>query len=270
MRRIREETIVTGEAVELEVRPASPLLRVGAALVDVLDTVLGVLIVLLAAFRTVDTVSQSMARILVIGTLVVALVVLPVAVETLTRGRTLGKWAFGLQVVRADGGVITARHALIRALVGLVEIWVTLGSVALLTTLVTPRSQRLGDLAAGTMVVRVPEPVRHAPLLMPPDLARWAARAQILPCPPALQSEALGFLRADAQLQPAVRRQEAQSLAARLSRYVAPAPPAGTHPERFVAAVLVVLRDREYARMAARDAAASLRRSQVEGSRFGI
>ena len=51
--------------------------------------------------------------------LVVAVTVgVPTVVETLTRGRTLGKLALGLRVVRDDGGPITARHALTRALVG--------------------------------------------------------------------------------------------------------------------------------------------------------
>ena len=43
----------------------------------------------------------------------------PVAMETLTRGRTLGKMALGLRVVRDDGGPITFRQALVRGLVGL-------------------------------------------------------------------------------------------------------------------------------------------------------
>jgi uncharacterized RDD family membrane protein YckC len=270
VRRIREESIVTGEAVELEIRPASPLLRAGAALADDVLLLIGLLVLDIGILRLLDEPTSSMQRILAIGSVLLVLVILPFAVETLTRGRSLGKWAFGLSVVRADGGVITARHSLMRAVTGILEIWATLGSVALVTALVTPRSQRLGDLAAGTMVVRLPDPVRHAPLIMPPDLGAWASGAQVLPCPPALQAEALGFLRSNAELAPEIRRREAVSLATRLSRHVAPAPPPGTDPERFVAAVLVVLRDREYARLLARDERAGRRRAQVDQARFGV
>lgn len=271
VRRIREESILTGEAVELEVHPASPLLRMAAAVVDMAVTVLVFLDLALALSRFVGVPpTQSLMRVWVIGALVIAWVVVPVTVETLTRGRSLGKWAFGLQVVRDDGGIITARHALMRALVGILEIWATLGSVALVCTMVTPRSKRLGDMAAGTMVVRTPEPVWQAPLLMPPDLAAWADRAQILAPTPALQAECLDYLRSNRGLAPGLRPRVASALAARLAAGVAPAPPAGTDPERFIAAVLVVLRDREFARMRARQEASAARRSAASAPPFDL
>ncbi|MDN6795356.1 MAG: RDD family protein, partial [Propionibacterium sp.] len=156
VRHIHEESIVTGEAVELEVRPASPLLRVAAGLTDGACTILAYLVALLVASRVVEAPSPSTLRVLMIGSLVLVTVVVPVVVETSTRGRSLGRWAWGLQVVRDDGGVITVRHSLVRALAGIVELWLTLGAVATVAAMVTPRSKRLGDLAAGTMVVRIP------------------------------------------------------------------------------------------------------------------
>lgn len=270
-RRIREESILTGEAVELEVRPASPVLRMAAALVDVALTVLVVLDLVLLQSRFVGLPqTSSLMRVWVIGILVLAWIVVPVGVETLTRGRSLGKWALGLQVVRDDGGVPTARHALVRALVATVEVWATFGSVALVCAVVTPRSKRLGDLAAGTMVVRVPEPLRHPPLIMPPDLRDWASHAQVLDPPEALRSECLAYLRANAGCASALRQRVAGDLARRLSVHVAPLPPRGTDPERFVAAVLVVLRDREYRRLVARQEASLTRREAVSAAPFGL
>ena len=74
--------------------------------------------------------------------LVVALTVgVPVVVETLTRGRTLGKLAMGMRAVRDDGGPIRFRHALVRGLVGFVEIWVLLGVPALLCSLFSAAGQ---------------------------------------------------------------------------------------------------------------------------------
>ena len=62
---------------------------------------------------------------------VLVLVVVPTAVETLTHGRSLGKLALGLRTVRDDAGPISFRHSLIRALVGVVEIWMLSGVPAL-------------------------------------------------------------------------------------------------------------------------------------------
>ena len=45
----------------------------------------------------------------------------PVALETLLRGRTLGKLALGLRVVRDDGGPVGFRQALVRGLAGVIE-----------------------------------------------------------------------------------------------------------------------------------------------------
>lgn len=270
VRRIREESIVTGEAVELEVRPASPLLRAASGLVDGACALLGYLVALLVAFQAVESPSASTERILFIGSIVLVTVLVPMSVEVATRGRSLGKWAWGLQVVRDDGGVVTARHSLVRALAGILELWLSLGSIALVTSMVSPRSKRLGDLAAGTMVVRLPEPAWNAPLLMPPDLAAWASSAQVLPPPDGLRSEALGFLRAAPQMSPAVRSHGASDLASRLALRVAPPPPPGTHPERFIAAVLVILRDREFARCVTREDLAAARRREADRPPFGI
>ena len=81
--------------------------------------------------------------------------VYPTTIETLTRGKSLGKLALGLRVVRDDGGTVTVQQSFVRALVGIVEIYVVprrrrRSSAAL----VSSRGKRLGDYAAGTYVVR--------------------------------------------------------------------------------------------------------------------
>ncbi|NHI20413.1 RDD family protein [Phycicoccus endophyticus] len=187
----------------------------------------------------------------------VAVVVgLPAAVETLTRGRTLGKVALGLRVVRDDGGPITARHALTRALVGAVEIWPPLTGVpALVTSVVHPRSKRLGDLAAGTYVVRQRSRMRLAPPpQMPPPLAGWAVAADLAALPTGLTVAVRQFLGRAATLAPASREPLARELLAEVLRYVAPAPPAGFHPEYVLAAVLAERRRRDGERLAREDA----------------
>src|SRR5690349_4112208 len=80
---------------------------------------------------TLGNASGAVAGIVSILWSSLVLLLLPAAVETFTRGRTLGKLALGLRVVRDDGGPITARHAIVRSLVGFVEVYVLLGTPAL-------------------------------------------------------------------------------------------------------------------------------------------
>jgi uncharacterized RDD family membrane protein YckC len=78
----------------------------------------------------------------------------PTAMETLWRGRSLGKAALGLRVVTIEGAPVRFRHAAIRATLGVVDFLLTAGGAAVISVLLTPRSQRLGDLVAGTVVLR--------------------------------------------------------------------------------------------------------------------
>ena len=78
----------------------------------------------------------------------------PIASETLWRGRTVGKAVMGLRVVTVEGAPIRFRHALVRGALGLLDFWATGGGAAVLCILATRRNQRLGDLVAGTLVVR--------------------------------------------------------------------------------------------------------------------
>jgi uncharacterized RDD family membrane protein YckC len=81
-----------------------------------------------------------------------------VLLEWLWNGQTIGKRKAGLRVIGADGEPARFTAVLIRNLVRLIDFlpaWYALGLVMIF---VTPRSQRLGDLAAGTYVVRAPKP----------------------------------------------------------------------------------------------------------------
>jgi uncharacterized RDD family membrane protein YckC len=134
----------------------------------------------LVGFAAVSSSDEALVAVASVVTVVLVLVAVPTAVETLTRGRTLGKLALGLRTVRDDAGPISFRHAFVRSLVGVVEIWVLSGVPALLCALVNPRGKRLGDLVAGTFVVRERFPMpRVRPAPMPPQLAGWAAELDL-------------------------------------------------------------------------------------------
>jgi uncharacterized RDD family membrane protein YckC len=256
---VQDEGIVIGEGVLLDARPTSFANRLAAAVIDlvVLAVVLLGALWLATRFVTVSP-GPDVARIITVVVMVTVLVVIPTTVDTLTRGRSLGKLAVGIRVVRDDGGPIRFRQALVRALVGIPELWFTGGALALVTSIVHPQGKRLGDLLAGTYAVRV-RGRRQAPtaVQMPPFLAGWAAGADVARLPDGLALSARQFLGRAAGLHPGSRYALGQQLAGEVSRYVAPGPPAGTHPEAFLAAVLATRRDREYAATARQTARAA-------------
>jgi uncharacterized RDD family membrane protein YckC len=253
--------LVTGEAVVLELKPASFASRSLSLLLDAF-VYLGLLYV---SFLVVVTVASTLddagaAAVLLVDTILFVLVV-PVAVETATRGRSIGKYAAGLRVVRDDGGPIRFRQAFVRGLLAVVEVY-GLPFVALVSALVSTRGKRLGDLLAGTYVIR--ERGRVAlppPVVMPPHLAGWAVCADIGRIPERLALAARGYLGRVGSLHPDARRRLGVALADQVAVLVAPTPPPGTLPEDFLAAVLAERTRRELDRLgrgqqvrAARDA----------------
>ncbi|HEX6954880.1 MAG TPA: RDD family protein [Agromyces sp.] len=242
-----DEAVLTGEAVALDVRPASAVMRAGGAAIDVLVTVvLGVAALLAIAGLELD---EAAGRALGVAVIVALLVVLPTTVETASRGRSLGKLALGIRVVRDDGGAIGFRHALIRALVGVLEIWLTLGGLAVLVGFLNPDSKRLGDILAGThgQVERVP---RYDPLAfgVPAPLVGWAAVADVGRLPDPLARRVAAFFRNAAHLAPASRVRVAATLAHEVAPYVSPVPVA--EPELFLAGVAALRRERDLAALA--------------------
>lgn len=242
------DDLVTGEAVTLELPPASLGTRLLSGLVDVI--VEGTL--LFAGFVAAGLLATDEALYAVgtILTFVGALVLFPTVIETLTRGKSIGKYAMGTRTVRDDAGPISFHHAFLRALVGVVEIWVLWGVPALISSLVNSRGKRLGDLLAGTYVVRdrvaleLPPPVP-----MPPQLARWAATADIAPLPEGLAVAIRQLLGRSGSLSPDAHRTLVVDLARRALPYVAPPPPPGTSPEAFLAAVQAERRARDSRRL---------------------
>lgn len=243
-------TIVTGEAVVLELRPASFGTRgVGAAIDFVAELVL-LVITLMLAFTLIRHADAATGSLTVLVSVVFCLVIVPVGVETLTRGRSLGKWTMGLRIVRDDGGSIRFRHALIRGLVGFLELIMTVGSIAFLTSLFNEKSKRLGDMLAGTYSLheRVPAP-KPVNVFVPIQLQGWTRVADIGRIPDGLARRISAFLQQGARMAPASRNQLAAALADETAAFVAPLPPAGTGPELFLAAVSAERRDRDHARL---------------------
>jgi uncharacterized RDD family membrane protein YckC len=258
--------LVTGEAVVLELRPAAFASR---ALALVLDgfVYIGLLYVsFFLAITAASALDEAGAAAVLLVDLLLFMLVIPVAVETVTRGRSIGKYAAGLRVVRDDGGPIRFRQASVRGLTAVLEVY-SLPFVALICALVSARGKRVGDLLAGSYVIRERGgPALPPPVLMPPQLAGWAAGADIGRIPERLALAARGFLGRLPSLHPQARARLGGTLAGQVATYVAPTPPPGTLPEAYLAAVLAERTRRELDRLARAQqarAARSARRQQA-------
>lgn len=233
------DDIVVGEGVALDVPVASPLLRVGSAAIDYLLTILATVATFALFYRYILFSDQAIARIVQISILVFYTVFLPTLVETFTNGKSLGRLAFGTRVVRTDHGAISFRHAFTRSLVSSVEIWTTGGFLALAFIIFTKQSVRLGDLAAGTIVVKDRLPLQlTTPVQMPEQMSSWAAAVDIGTIPTPLALSARQFLLRANGLSAQTREAMALDIARKLQTYVYPLPAQTPHPEVFIAAVL--------------------------------
>ncbi len=246
--------LVTGEAVVLELRLAKLPSRALAFAIDAVVQV-GLLIGLLFLLELVSpALDEALAEALVIVSIVLTLIGYPVVLETATRGRSLGKLALGLRVVRDDGGPIHFRHALMRALAGaFVDFWTTFGAVAVISSLLSPQGKRLGDLWAGTMAIRERVPVQGGPVAqMPPQLAAWAAGLELSQLPDDLALAARQYLARRPQLAPDVSESMAQRLAEDMARYIGRGVPVGVPAWAYLAAVVAERRNREMAKLTSR------------------
>lgn len=230
------------EDVRLSFRLAGPATRLAAYLVDMFARVVvfgGVLIALTLAFPLLSLGGASW------GLVLLALFVMEwgygFAFEALWNGQTPGKRAFGLRVIKEGGYAIGPYDALVRNLLRAADVLPLLYGVGLVTMLATARLQRLGDLAAGTMVVRERRHKLHrespdlegAPRLTPEEID-----ATRRPAERTLDLIHAFALRRD-EMSPARAREIASILAVPLARRLSWRTPQGGRvpPDRFLLSV---------------------------------
>ncbi|WP_239312687.1 RDD family protein [Plantactinospora mayteni] len=243
--------LVSGEAVELDIRVARLGSRVLALLLDILVqfTLAVVLLtgagILLSSLLGPGALDAAALRGLQTVGVVLILVGYPVACETLNSGRTVGKLAVGLRVVRTDGGRVGFRPALTRSLVGVAVEWPGLvlplltWAVGVTVMLTDPRGRRLGDLAAGTLVIhdRSPAGTGYVPTMVPP-LASWAATLDLTRLDDGLALAVRQLLSRTSTLTRDARRRLTRSLWAEVAAVTSPPPPPGLPEWAYLAAVL--------------------------------
>ncbi len=149
-------TIRTPEGVDLELTLAGAGSRIAAALLDGL--ILAVLIVVtMVAVTVVGVAADPEAGTFLLGfaslLITVEIIGYYVAFEGL-RGKTPGKMALGLRVTAAGGEPLGLGAAAVRNLIRIVDFLPVAYGVGLVAMLISEQNQRLGDMAAGTIVVR--------------------------------------------------------------------------------------------------------------------
>ncbi|MEY9863300.1 putative RDD family membrane protein YckC [Catenulispora sp. GAS73] len=244
--------LVIGEGVALDLRLAKLPSRALARLLDLLiqASLLGVLAAVLGVVASAGAVDDAVMAGLMIVVTIAAVVGYPALLETVGRGRTLGKMALGLRVVRTDGGPVRFRHALVRALSGIFDLYATAGVLAVATSFSSKQGRRTGDWLAGTVVVRdrAPDagvsPAGMAALAMPYPLLGWAQQLDLSALPDDVALSARQYLTRMHEMRPDVAARMGHEVATEVLRYVA-MPPAGTPPWAYLAAVTAERRVRQ-------------------------
>jgi len=230
-------TIRTPEGVDLDVVLAGLGSRFTAALLDsLIQAAIGALLGLALALGGAGGGFAIAAFFVLLFLLIFGYDVL---FETLNSGRTPGKAAAGIRVRRATGQPVGFRASAVRNLLRLVDGFslasFPLAPVGMVSILATRYNQRLGDLAAATVVIREPKPTfRHPPTVLSPwnPLATTGAPLDwdVSGVSASDVATIREYLARRVSLSPAARVQIAQELASRLSTRIA-GTPEGCHPE---------------------------------------
>ena len=152
-------TIETPEHVTLSYEVAGPSSRMVAAFLDHLIIALTIAAVVLLAVSLQVTIAQSMsvAIAIIVGGPLLLVVVYFTIFEVSWSGQTPGKRAAGLRVMRDDGTPVSLLDVLIRNTVRIVDFLPYLYFVGGTVSFFQRHGKRLGDLAAGTVVVKLRE-----------------------------------------------------------------------------------------------------------------
>ena len=193
-------TVETPEGIALELRPAGPVPRAMAWALD-----MGIRLSIYMA-AGVGLAFLGGAGVGILAILVFLLEwFYPVLFEALWEGRTPGKRALGLQVLMEDGRPEGWGPAMLRSLLMFVDFLPALYGAGLVAMLTGREGRRIGDLAAGTVVVHAPQPPPRQPALA------GAGRPILPPVPLSLEEQRA--IAAFAERAPALTPERAEELA---------------------------------------------------------
>lgn len=171
----------------------------------------------------------------------------PMLFEGLWRGRTPGKAALGLRVVTKEGSPIRFRHAVIRAGADIIDVWglgllsFLPGVVGTIAIFASKDGQRLGDMAAGTIVVRERSAAKaptSVTFSVPRGLEAYASTVDVSRLSSADYQAARGYLLRAPSLAPHARAHVAATLASGISDRIQHQPPPWLSAEQLLAVVV--------------------------------
>ena len=233
-------TVVTPEGVVLDFRAAGVASRTLAKGIDLLIQFVALIgAVFLAAFMVL--VNEAFAVVTIVITIFLIFYGYSAVLETWWDGKTVGKKLFGIKVITTEGGPVRFRHAAIRSMIATFDFFFPSpgGLIAVFFALLTKRSQRLGDLAAGTIVIREPKaapaPVFFAPVFGSEAFAANLDTSRLDPRQYTLVRE---FLLRSHDLTPEARRDLAEALADQVAVHTGNPRPFDLDGERYLVAVL--------------------------------
>lgn len=245
--------LVSGEGVALQLPRAGVGSRILATIIDLLVQGFAGTFLVSTSLAPLGSADPAAIAAVLIVELVLILAGYPTLSEWLGRGRTLGKIAMGLRVVRDDGGPIGFRQALVRGLASLVLekpglLWPFSTAAGLLTALFGSHSKRLGDLMAGTFVINE----RGGPLrsslryefVAPPQLQPWAAVLDLSGLDDRTALSVRQFVVRAPAMSAGAQYSLGETLRARLEAVLSPPPPPGTPTPWLLTAVLAERRRR--------------------------
>ncbi len=163
-----------------------------------------------------------------------------IAFETRASGRTPGKRMTGLRVVKVDGRPVDFRSSAVRNLLRVVDALPGVYLIAIITVFISKRNQRLGDMAAGTLVVREKKgEVKTTPFRSSGELSSEVETWDVSGITGADVAAIRQFLERRASLKPDARVRLATSLARRLYPVVV-GPPEQVAPEWFLEQLVAI------------------------------
>jgi uncharacterized RDD family membrane protein YckC len=145
--------IKTPEGVSFPLYPASPLLRAAALLIDFCCIMVAINAVMIPA-RMIKTISEDTANALAILLPFILLFGYYIIIEWFWDGRSVGKKLFRLRIIDQNGLNLSFPQVLLRNLLRVVDALPLFYVAGGICSMLSPRWQRLGDLAAGTLVIR--------------------------------------------------------------------------------------------------------------------
>lgn len=192
--------VVTPENIAFQYQLAGPFRRLPAYIIDILVRYAIMLCIAITLWLMIGLLAIEILGAFAVGTILVSYFLISwfygASMETYFNGRTVGKWMFGIRVIDVEGCPITGRRAIIRNLLRVADLapmaalpqlaldvppvfFIPTGIIGLITVICTRRMQRLGDVAAGTMVI-VDEKIWQLPIAKIDD-PRVAPLASFIP-----------------------------------------------------------------------------------------